>query len=254
MNKISRIDEIEGLSPAMALTTLLLMLLAVMAGVFAAVVVLPAWLPGLSESLLGAAPKAYWYLSRASAMVAYGLLWLSMALGLIITNRIARVWPGGPTAFDLHQHASLLGLAFALFHGLILLGDQYMHYTLGQLIVPFAGAGYRPLWVGLGQIGFYSLGMVGLSFYARRAIGRRLWRLIHYLSFVTFFLALAHGLLSGTDSAAPWAQILYWITGGSLLFLTIYRALVSTSEPAVRPVSKTDSSIAKRHPGASGAA
>src|SRR5690242_2710946 len=51
----------------MAIYTVLEMLLAIAAGVFAAVVVLPSWLPGLSASLCGPEPKAYWYLSRSSA-------------------------------------------------------------------------------------------------------------------------------------------------------------------------------------------
>src|SRR5512132_2483555 len=111
---------------------------AVAAGVFAAVVALPPWLPGLSASLLGPEPKVYWYLSRSSAVAAYLLLWCSMATGLAISNRLARIWPGGPTAFDLHQYTSLLGLGFALFHALILMGDHYINYTLGQVLVPFA--------------------------------------------------------------------------------------------------------------------
>ncbi|MCJ7706228.1 MAG: hypothetical protein MUO38_01290, partial [Anaerolineales bacterium] len=52
--------ELEDLPPAMPLSTLILMLLAVAAGTFAAVVVLPRWLPGLNASLLGSAPKAFW--------------------------------------------------------------------------------------------------------------------------------------------------------------------------------------------------
>src|SRR5574341_647780 len=190
MSKETIADEIYDAPPAMAFQNVALLLGAAATGAFAAVVVLPTWLPGLSASLLGASPKAYWYLSRASAMVAYGLLWLSMALGLLITNKMARLWPGAPTAFDLHQHASLLGLAFALFHGLILMGDKYIHYTLAQVLLPFASAGYRPVWVGLGQIALYLLAIVGLSFYVRRSIGHRAWRLIHYLSFVLYALAL----------------------------------------------------------------
>jgi hypothetical protein len=223
---------LEDLPPAMTFHTVLLMLLAVAAGAFAAAVALPAWLPGLSASLLGPAPKAYWYLSRASAFVAFALLWLAMSMGLLMTNKLARVWPGGPTAFDLHQHASLLGLAFGLFHALILLGDTYSNYTLGQLLVPFASANYRPLWVGLGQIGLYLMAIVGLSFYARGLIGRRMWRLIHFLSFMLFALALLHGLQSGTDSPAGWARGLYWGSGASLVFLTIYRAIVTLARPA----------------------
>lgn len=211
----------------MPLHTLIIMLLAVALGAFAAAIVLPNWLPGLSQSLLGSEPKAYWYLSRASAMVAYGLLWLSMALGLGITNKLARVWPGGPIAFDLHQFASLMGLAFALFHALILLGDKYINYDLAQVLVPFNSSGYQPVWVGLGQIGFYLLAIVGLSFYVRKRLGNRSWRLIHYLSFLTFALALLHGIFAGTDSTVTAIQVFYQATGAVLLFLLVYRILIT---------------------------
>jgi predicted ferric reductase len=219
--------DLDNLPPAMPLTTLIVMLLAVTLGAFAAAIVLPNWLPGLSQSLLGSEPKAYWYLSRASAMVAYGLLWLSMASGLIITNRLARLWPGGPIAFDLHQFASLMGLAFALFHALILMGDKYISYDLAQVLVPFNSASYKPVWVGLGQVGFYLLAIVGLSFYVRKRLGNRAWRLIHYLSFLMFALALLHGIFAGTDSTVVAIRIFYWVTGAALLFLLVYRILIT---------------------------
>jgi predicted ferric reductase len=229
--KISTPDELDSLPPAMAFQSLLIMLLAVAVGAFAAAVVLPNWLPGLSTSLLGEAPKAYWYLSRMSAMAAFGLLWFSMATGLIITNKIARVWPGGPTAFDLHQYSSLLGLAFGLFHALILIGDKYINYTLAQIIIPFNSVDYKPIWVGLGQVSFYLLAIVALSFYVRKRLGHKTWRLIHYISFAVFILSLLHGVFSGTDSPADWARTFYWAGGVSLVFLTVYRILVTLFQP-----------------------
>src|SRR6266496_3191905 len=75
---------------------------------------LPRWLPGLTASLLGPTPKGYWYLARAAGAVAYLLLWLSIALGLVTSNRLAALWPGGPTAVDLHQFTSLLALGATL--------------------------------------------------------------------------------------------------------------------------------------------
>jgi len=224
-------EEIDALPPAMSLSMLIVMLLAVVVGAFAAAVVLPNWLPGLSQSLLGNEPKAYWYLSRASALVAYALVWLSLATGLIITNKLARLWPGGPIAFDLHQYTSLLGLAFGLFHALILIGDKYINYTLAQILVPFNSVGYKPVWVGLGQVGFYLLAIVSLSFYVRKRIGHRTWRLIHFISFLSLVLALAHGILSGTDTALDWVRGFYFASGASLLFLTIYRIVISVASP-----------------------
>lgn len=217
--------------PSIALPALLTLLLSAAAGAFAAAVVLPVWLPALSASLLGPEPKAYWYLSRATAVVSFGLLWLSMVFGLLMTSKLSRAWPGGPTAFELHQHTSLLGLAFALFHALILLGDRYVQATLAQVLVPFAYPGGEPLWVGLGQIALYGLAAVGLSFYVKERIGRALWRLIHFASFAVFALSLAHGIWSGSDSASPLVAGVYWVAGASVLFLTIYRATMAALTP-----------------------
>ncbi|MGB0383548.1 MAG: hypothetical protein ACPGWR_01880 [Ardenticatenaceae bacterium] len=230
-------------APAMAFQTLLMILVGVVVGVTSAVFILPTLLPGLSASLLGAEPKAYWYLSRTSGIVAYILIWLSMSLGVMITNKMARVWPGGPTAFDLHQHTALLGFALSLFHALILMGDRYINYSLFEILLPFTTS-YEPLWVGLGQVGFYLLAIVSFSFYVRKQITRRVWRLIHYFSFLLFLFVLAHGVMSGTDSGTLWATLMYWFTGASLLFLTVYRIVVSVAgTPKKRPARKAKAAI-----------
>ena len=188
-----------------------------------ALILQPAWLAQLQTSLAGVEPKAYWYLSRSSAIVAYILLWISMVLGLAITNKLARAWPGGPTFAALHEHTSWLGLLLAAFHALILLGDHYIGYTLPQVLMPFASAAYRPLWVGLGQLSLYLLAFVVSSFYLRRWISYRAWRTLHFASFGVFALALLHGLFSGTDSGVAWIGGLYWASAVSVVGLTVYR-------------------------------
>jgi predicted ferric reductase len=222
--------------PVMSFLTMATLLLASVAGAIAALILLPMALPGVAGSLLGPEPKAYWYLARSSAWVAYLLLWLAMVLGLLISTKAARLWPGGPAAYDVHQFASLLGIAIALFHGLILTGDRYIGFSAVQVFIPFSNPAYRPFWVGIGQIGFYILAIVGLSVYVRRAITPRVWRLIHYLSFLSFLFVLIHGIASGTDSAQSWAVATYWITGGSVLFLTMYRLARAVPESAPVPV------------------
>jgi predicted ferric reductase len=197
------------------------------AGLLLAMLFWPGWIASVGDSLAGVKPHAYWYLSRSSAMVSFVLLWCSMALGLAITNKMARAWPGGPTVAALHEYASLLGLAAGVFHALILLGDGYIGYTLNQILIPFAGDTYRPLWVGLGQVALYLSVLVTLSFYVRRWMGYRLWRLVHYLSFAVFLLALAHGLMSGTDSGTLLARDLYWVSAVSLAGLTCYRVMAA---------------------------
>jgi predicted ferric reductase len=203
------------------------LMLAVMAGALGAAVFLPNWLPDLTTSVLGSQPKVYWYLSRGSALVAFILLWFSMGFGTLITNKLARLWPGGPRAFDLHEYFSLLGLGFALFHAMILLGDKYTNYNPFQILVPFASTPYRQFWVGLGQIGFYVWFLVTVTFYLRKRITKNSWRTIHLLSYGSFILALVHGIASGTDSGASWIQAMYWVAGSSLLFMFFYRLMAA---------------------------
>jgi len=211
-----------------AVSIIVLTIMAALVGTLFAVTRYPAMLPGLANSLLGAEPKAYWYLSRATGLTSFFLLWLSMAMGISITNRMAKVWPGGPTAYELHEFFSLLGIAFALFHGAILMGDRYIHFSLAQVLLPFTTQQYRPFWVGIGQLSFYVWGIVTISFYMRKRINTPNWRLVHYGSYLVFALALAHGIMSGTDSGLSWTNIMYWSSSAALFFLLIYRILVST--------------------------
>ena len=231
--KISQEPEYES---SFSAQSLLVIFWAMAIGMLLAITFLPTWLPNLTASLIGSDPKAFWYLARGTAFVSMSLLWVSMALGLSMTNKMARLWPGAPTAFAIHEFVSLLGIAFAMFHGLILLGDHFINFTFAQVVIPFATTGFKPLWVGLGQIGFYVWVLVASSFYIRSSIGQKTWRAIHFASFLTYVAALAHGLMSGTDTSAIWAQWYYWISGSSLLFLLMYRVIASLS-PA-RPVQR----------------
>jgi predicted ferric reductase len=208
----------------------LLIMVAMTVGILGAILLLPTWLPNMAGSLSGESPKIYWYLSRATAFVSLSILWISMALGLGMTNKMARLWPGAPASFAIHEYVSLLGLAFALFHALVLLGDHYINFTVAQIFMPFSTVDYRPTWVGIGQIGFYVWLIVALSFYIRSSIGQKTWRILHYLSFAMYVMGLLHGLFSGTDSTANWAQWYYWISGGSLLFLLVHRIVNSSIE------------------------
>lgn len=215
--------------------------LGVIGGIGAAYYLLPLISPGISVSLSGVDEKVYWYLSRASAIIAYILLWFSMVLGLLLSTRLSKTWPGPAKAMDIHQFISLLGLFFVVFHALILMGDAYLAPTLWQLLVPFGGFSYQPQWVVWGQFGFYLWIMLVLSFYARKIIGKKTWRVLHFSSFLMFLMALIHGIGSGTDSAEPVMQLLYWVSGGSTVFLVLFRiiaALFPDPKPQRREVVK----------------
>lgn len=220
-------------SAALAVAPFAVIVGGIIAGVLVAVAVLvvrPETALDLWASVAGDSPKIYWYLSRAASFVSFGLITTSMLLGLAITNKIARAWPGGPTYVALHEHTALLGLLVGGLHAVVLLGDRYIGYTLVQLMVPFASGAYRPFWVGLGQLALWLLTPVTLSFYVRRFIGQRAWRLIHFLNFAVFGLTLVHGLFSGSDTGLIVVRLAYWGAVVAVAGLTSFRILAALAK------------------------
>jgi predicted ferric reductase len=150
----------------------------------------------------------FWYLSRAAGLCAVVVLVVNTALGLALSLRLPERWVEKWRLFDLHQLSGLIVVGLLALHVFALLGDAYTGYTVPQLLVPFLSP-YRPWPVALGVLGFYLTLVVTFTFYVRRWIGQRTWRLIHYGSFAVFALGLLHGVLSGTDTGTPWAVAVY---------------------------------------------
>jgi hypothetical protein len=181
---------------------------------------------------LNAQTSAYWYMARGAGLVGYFLLWGATAWGLIVNTKIAKGVVSAPSATALHQFLSLGALAFAGFHALVLLGDHYIDFGLTNVVYPFA-ASYRPTWVGLGQLGFYLSAVLILSFYFRKKIGYRIWRLLHYFTFVAYSMVLTHGLTSGTDTNLLPVTAMYVGTGASVILLIYYRLLTRQQKRTV---------------------
>ncbi len=137
-----------------------------------------------------------------------------------------------PQLLDAHQFLSALGVGFACFHGLVLMGDRYVSFPLRAVILPFGGS-YEPLLVALGQIALWLSLLLIASFHLRRHIGGRVWRRLHYASFVAFWLAFAHGLLLGTERTTVWANVVYLTTASVVTFLTFFRGLAAERVRAV---------------------
>lgn len=182
----------------------------------------------------------FWYLSRASAWMAYILLFINICLGLALKskflNQVGEKW----RALDLHQFTAILAMGLVALHVFSLLGDHYLNYTVAQLLVPGVSP-YRPQWVSPGIIGFYLLVLIMITSYLRRFIGKSAWRAVHLTSFVIFAISLIHGIGSGSDTSLVWGQLTYIVTGVVVVFLALWRFLgPKASEPdlagsAIRP-------------------
>jgi len=162
-----------------------------------------------------------WYITRAAGWIAYFLLWLSMVWGLVIPTKFFEKFLSPTFAVDFHEYLSLLSLGFVVLHVTVLLFDQYLPFTLAQILVPFMST-YRPLWVGLGVIGAYLSGLVTVTFYLRKKIGQQRFKSIHTLSIFGYLGVILHAFFSGTDSSLPIAQLIYLSTFLIVVFLTAY--------------------------------
>jgi predicted ferric reductase len=141
--------------------------LGLVVGLVVAWVLIPTYVSGIVASLQGDNPTAYWYICRAAGIVAYGLIWLSIVWGLLLTTNIGKQLGKVAPIVDLHRHISWLSVVFSLTHMLVLLLDTVVPYTLTLVFVPFNADAYRPVAAALGQIGCYLLIFVTVSFWVR---------------------------------------------------------------------------------------
>ena len=166
----------------------------------------------------------WWIASRSSGIVAMLAITASVILGLLMANGLPRRKGATRVLVSLHESTALAGLVAIAVHGITLLGDPWMHATLWKISVPFSIA-YRPLWTSLGIVAGWIAAALGLSFYARRRIGARLWRKLHRATVLAWALALAHTIGAGTDANERWLQITMLAGSVAVVFLFLRRTV-----------------------------
>jgi len=190
------------------------------------------WVGHLVDALFAlSTTNTAWIITRAAGLTAYLLFWLSTAWGLAVSSKILDGVLHRAFTYDFHEFLSLLAIGFVILHIGVLMLDRYMPFSLAEILVPFI-APYRPLWVGVGVIGWYLTILVTITFYIRRWIGSQTFRIIHYASYIAFIATALHGLLSGTDSPLLTVQVMYASTTLVIVFLTVYRGFIALANRA----------------------
>jgi predicted ferric reductase len=177
----------------------------------------------------GGSQSVAWDVSRAAGFVAYLVLATSTASGLATSSLVFRRYLPQADVIDLHIWGSYLTVAAVLVHVLPLLFDRWIGFRVVDLVVPFASP-FKPAPVAAGIVCGYLLLILLASFLAKRRIGSSRWRLIHWLSFPAFGLALFHAVKAGSDTGALLPAGLYLASGGCIFCLTLVRILVSRNE------------------------
>ena len=147
--------------------------------------------------------QALWALGRGTGITA--LAFLTLSLGLGIATRSGRPLAALPrfAVADVHRVAALAGTLLIALHLGLLFFDPYAQLRLLDFVIPFLGA-YRPLWLGLGTLAFDVLVVVIVSSLLRHRLGLRTFRVVHWVTYALWPLALAHALGNGTDAGHTW--------------------------------------------------
>jgi methionine sulfoxide reductase heme-binding subunit len=164
----------------------------------------------------------FWYATRATGLVALILLTASMALGLLTSVRFEQQrWPRFIT-IGLHNSMSLLACAFTAVHIVTTVLDSFVPIGIADAFVPFISA-YRPIWLGLGAIATDLLIALMVTSLLRARMRLRTWRLVHWMAYLCWPVAVVHGLGTGTDTRTRWVLVLTFGCVGGIVFLIAWR-------------------------------
>jgi sulfoxide reductase heme-binding subunit YedZ len=146
---------------------------------------------------------ALWYFARGSGVVSLILLTVVVALG--VGARSGRPAFGLPrfAVSLIHRNAALLSVVFVAVHVITLLFDSYAQLRVADLVVPFIG-NHSPFWQGLGTVALDLLLAIVATSLLRHRIGVRAWRIVHWAGYLSWPIALAHGLGAGSDAGTWW--------------------------------------------------
>jgi predicted ferric reductase len=169
-------------------------------------------------------PQLWWYIARATGIVAWVLLAASVIWGLLLSTRLTQGRPTPAWLLDLHRFLGGAAVAFTLLHLVGLVADNYVQFDLVDLLVLYASS-WKPGPVALGVVSLYLLAAVEITSLCMRRIPRRLWRAVHLTSYVLFWSATLHFVLAGTDATHPLARWGINITAATVVFLTLVRIL-----------------------------
>jgi predicted ferric reductase len=146
---------------------------------------------------------SWWYLSRASGLIAWVVLAVTCMWGILLITRMLKPADRPAWLLDLHKYLGVLSILTTLAHMVALVGDNWMYFGWRELFVPgaFSNA-YQPelhtavLW---GVIAFYLMVIIQVTSWAMKLLPKKLWHTIHLTSYALFVMCTIHGLQAGSD-------------------------------------------------------
>jgi sulfoxide reductase heme-binding subunit YedZ len=191
-----------------------------------------------------------WFLARSAGFVALLASSVTVALGALGSSSRGerRI-----VAHLVHRSAAVLTLAMLGLHAVLLVTDHFISLSLAGALIPFT-AGYRGVALGLGTLAVYGFVVVALTGAVRgraatSAVAVRAWRGVHLTAYAAWLLAMAHGLLAGTDTGTRWGLISY-VACGALVGGAFAVRLRAVNRERLQPLTRARAAIPSRTRGA----
>jgi len=149
--------------------------------------------------------RVWWWLTRASGIVAWLVVSAAVIWGLLASTRLIRRRGLPAWILDLHRYLGTLTIVFVSVHVGAIWADSYVKFGPRDLFIPLAST-WRPHAVAWGIVSTYLLVAIQLTSWAMRKLPRKLWHRVHVLSVPMLVMATVHGFLAGTDRVNPVMQ------------------------------------------------
>jgi DMSO/TMAO reductase YedYZ heme-binding membrane subunit len=187
----------------------------------------------------------FWYIARASGIVSWALLSLSVVWGVVLSTRLLGRRASPAWLLDLHRFLGGSALVFVALHLAGLVGDSYVHFGPSELLVPLASK-WQPVAVAWGVVAMYLLVAVELTSLVRTRLPKKLWRRVHQTSFAVWVLSSIHLFAAGTDAGNPVLQWTTLVLSVAVVFTIVIRVLSPKPDrPATTGSAATRSAAAR---------
>lgn len=178
----------------------------------------------------------WWYISRVSALTAWGLMSFSVVWGVLLASRVFRGLDNPAWLKDLHKYLSTLTVLLASVHTTSLMLDPYVKFDAVDLLIPgvatYEGAtDLINFALAVGVVAMWVMLVVYLSSLVMEKIPHALWKAIHYLSYLVFFAIGIHAAFSGSDVGSWWyAAVSIFVISMTMIALLIRFAVIALRE------------------------
>lgn len=146
-------------------------------------------------------PQFWWYLTRASGIVAWLMLTLSVIWGILLSTKAFPDQRRPVWLLSVHRWLGGLTMSFLAIHLVALVADSYVSFGIADIAIPYA-SDWKPGAVALGVLGAWLLVAVELTSLAMRRLPRKFWRVVHLSSYLAFWLTSMHAAFAGTDATS----------------------------------------------------